>query len=97
MEKLYDYILAGIKKSPDLYQAENYQDFETYLASLQEPAKYLWGLYQRSMVNVDYSDSEIQAVYLIRYYPHYVQKLTEWGKVALKVGHSRPTPSDLGY
>lgn len=77
MEKLYDSILAGIKKSPNLYQAENYQNFEAYLASLKEPAKNLWNLYRCSMVNVAYSDLQIQAVYLIRYYPHYVQMTLE--------------------
>lgn len=77
MKNLYDYILEGIKTSPAFYNAENHQNLEEYLNSLQEPAKRLWESYRSTTVKVDYSESQFQAAYLIRYYPHYVQMTLE--------------------
>ncbi|WP_199248048.1 hypothetical protein [[Phormidium] sp. ETS-05] len=71
MENIYEYILAGLKESPDFYDCQTFLTFETYLASLQEPTKYLWESYRCDRVEVDYSSPEVQAAYLIRYYtPH---------------------------
>ncbi len=71
MGNIYEYVLAGLKKSPNFYDPQIHPTFETYLASLQEPAKYLWQSYRSNRVEVDYSSPEVQAAYLIRYYaPH---------------------------
>ena len=77
MEKLYEYILEGLKNSPDFYNPNLHQTFESYLKSLQNAAKYLWKSYRSNTVKVDYSDPQVQAAYLIRYYPHYVQVTLE--------------------
>jgi len=77
MEKLYEYILEGLKNSPDFYNPNLHQTFESYLKSLQNAAKYLWKSYRSNTVKVDYSDPQVQAAYLIRYYPHYVQMTLE--------------------
>lgn len=77
MENLYEYILEGIEKSPNFYNPEIHHTFASYLTSLKESAKYLWRAYRSSTVKVDYSDLKVQAAYLIRYYPHYVQMTLE--------------------
>jgi hypothetical protein len=77
MEKLYEYILEGLKNLPDFYNPNLHQTFESYLKSLQNAAKYLWKSYRSNTVKVDYSDPQVQAAYLIRYYPHYVQMTLE--------------------
>jgi len=75
MENLYDYILEGLRETPDFYNAKI--SFEQYLHSLQEAAKHLRQSYKSNQVRVDYSDRKIQAAYLILYYPHYVQMTLE--------------------
>lgn len=75
MKNLYHYILQGLEKSPDFYNDQI--SFEQDLFSLQEPAKSLWQSYRSNSVQVDYSSTEVQAAYLIRYYPHYVQMTLE--------------------
>lgn len=74
---LYDYILEALKNSRDFYNAKNHDTFESYLQSLQKPAKQLWESYRSSQVKVNYSEPSIQAAYLIRYYPHYVKMTFE--------------------
>ncbi|MFB2934535.1 hypothetical protein ACE1B6_04595 [Aerosakkonemataceae cyanobacterium BLCC-F154] len=68
---LYNCILAGLENSIDFYNKENHQTFENYLQSLQKTAEELWNSYRSNQVKVNYSDASVQAVYLIRYYPHY--------------------------
>lgn len=71
MGNIYEYILSGLKNSPDFYDPQIHPTFETYLASLREPAKHLWQSYRSQRVEVDYSSPQVQAAYLIRYYtPH---------------------------
>ncbi|WP_204102866.1 MULTISPECIES: hypothetical protein [Spirulina sp. CCY15215] len=77
MKDPYPYILQGLEESPDFYDSNVHQTFADYLISLQESARNLWSSYRSIMVNVDYSDPKIQAVYLVRYYPHYVQMTLE--------------------
>lgn len=77
IEEIYNYILEGLRNSPDFYNPNIHQTFERYLTSLQEPAKDLWRSYRSNQVKVNYSNPEIQAAYLIRYYPHYVQMTLE--------------------
>ena len=70
-ETIYNYILDGLENSIDFYNKNNYGTFESYLRSLQKPAEELWNSYRSNQVKVSYSEPSIQAVYLIRYYPHY--------------------------
>ncbi|MBD2520622.1 hypothetical protein H6G93_37930 [Nostoc sp. FACHB-973] len=77
MEELYESILEGLQNSQYFYNANINQTFDRYLASLQESAKYLWRSYRSNTVKVNYSDPQVQAAYLIRYYPHYVQMTLE--------------------
>lgn len=77
MGNIYEYVLEGLKKSPDFYDPQIYPTFETYLASLQEPAKYLWQSYRSDRVEVDYSSPPVQAAYLIRYYTPHVKMTFE--------------------
>ncbi|HBK21596.1 MAG TPA: hypothetical protein DDZ60_03540 [Planktothrix sp. UBA10369] len=68
---LYNCILEGLENSIDFYNKKNHGTFENYLQSLQKPAEQLWYSYRSSQVKVNYSEPSIQAVYLMRYYPHY--------------------------
>ena len=70
-ETIYNCILDGLKNSIDFYNKNNHGTFESYLQSLQKPAEELWNSYRSNQVKVSYSEPSIQAVYLIRYYPHY--------------------------
>jgi hypothetical protein len=74
---LYDYILEGLENSRDFYNSQNQATFKSYLQSLQQPAKQLWESYRSSQVKVNYSEPSVQAAYLIRYYPHYVEMTFE--------------------
>ncbi len=68
---LYNCILEGLENSIDFYNKNNHITFESYLQSLQKPAEQLWHSYRSNQVKVSYSEPSIQAVYLMRYYPHY--------------------------
>jgi hypothetical protein len=68
---LYNCILDGLENSTDFYHKNNHGTFENYLQSLQKPAEELWNSYRSNQVKVNYSEPSIQAVYLMRYYPHY--------------------------
>jgi hypothetical protein len=68
---LYNCILEGLENSIDFYNKNNHGTFENYLQLLQKPAEKLWNSYRSNRVKVNYCDPSIQAVYLIRYYPHY--------------------------
>lgn len=68
---LYNCILEGLENSIDFYNKNNHGTFESYLQSLQKPAEQLWYSYRSNQVKVSYSEPSIQAVYLMRYYPHY--------------------------
>lgn len=71
MEKLYEAILDGLKLSTEFYQKQG--SFEDYLVSLQYFVTELRQAYRNSRIKVDYSCQEMQAAYLIAYYPHYVE------------------------
>ena len=73
MEKLYECILEGIRKSGSFYKENTTGTFEAYLQSLQPCVKNLRQGYKRSCVKVDYSHQSVQAAYLIAYYPQYVE------------------------
>ncbi|MEG4082306.1 hypothetical protein [Microcoleus sp. POL10_C6] len=68
---LYNCILDGLQNSTYFYHKNNQGTFENYLQSLQKPAEELWNSYRSNQVKVNYSEPSIQAVYLMRYYPHY--------------------------
>jgi len=73
MQKLYEAILKGLQESGRFYNARRQGHFESYLASLQSFVKILRKAYRNNKVAVDYSRTEMQAAYLIAYYPHYVE------------------------
>jgi hypothetical protein len=73
MQKLYEAILKGLQESGGFYNARRQGHFESYLASLQSFVKRLRQAYRNNKVAVDYSSTEMQAAYLIAYYPHYVE------------------------
>lgn len=48
---------------------------EAYLQNLQPLAKQLWSSYREDHVQVDYSNMDVQAIYMLRYYPAYSEIL----------------------
>lgn len=70
MNDLYKYILDSLRK---LSQAQSEAAFKSYLRSLQPKVKRLRKAYLDHQVVVDYSEPEVQAAYLIAYYPHYAE------------------------
>lgn len=48
---------------------------EAYLQYLQPLAKQLWSSYREVHVQVDYSNIDVQAIYMLRYYPAYSELL----------------------
>lgn len=77
MKRLYEYILNGLKKSGDFYNADLQDTFENYLISLQSSVRELRRSYRTSCVVMDYSKPATQAAYLIAYYPHYAEMTLE--------------------
>jgi hypothetical protein len=71
MDNLYNLILAGLQKSNRAQSLD--KNFANYLRSLQTPVKQLRQSYRSDLVTVDYSSEEIQAAYLIAYYPQYAE------------------------
>lgn len=76
MEKLYDYILNGLRNSGKFYDA-NQGTFESYLASLKSAVQELRRGYGKSCITVDYTSSATQAAYLIAYFPQYAEMTLE--------------------
>ncbi|MBE9011588.1 hypothetical protein IQ250_15370 [Pseudanabaenaceae cyanobacterium LEGE 13415] len=71
MNHLYTDILDSLRQ---LSQTQNDElGFKQYLRSLQPSVKRLRKAYADRQIVVDYSSSEIQAAYLIAYYPHYAE------------------------
>ncbi|BAZ47833.1 hypothetical protein NIES4103_04370 [Nostoc sp. NIES-4103] len=68
MHRIYENILNGIC---EINQISSYESLKKYLKDLQPYALSLWQSYRRENVKVNYSDLNIQAAYLIRYYPLY--------------------------
>jgi tetratricopeptide (TPR) repeat protein len=73
MERIYDYILEGVKESGNFYKGNATGTFEAYLQALQPYVKNLRQGYKGSCIKVDYSHQSVQAAYLIAYYPQYVE------------------------
>ena len=71
MDELYKYILDGLRDLIQTKQTEN--EFIAYLQSLQVEVKNLRQSYQNNSVSVNYSRVEVQAAYLITYYPQYAE------------------------
>lgn len=65
---LYDYIAAGLKTAKPTGVA-----IEQYLQSLQPSVRLLRQAYYNTPVSVAYSSQNIQAAYLVAYFPHYYQ------------------------
>ncbi len=64
---MYSSILEAIS------QQEQIQDVEHYLQNLQPHLRYLRQSFKNSRITVDYSNFDVQAVYLLAYYPLYVE------------------------
>lgn len=64
---MYSYILDGLVKQNQI------NNVELYLQSLQDYVKQLRQSYKVNQVRVNYSDSNIQAAYLLAYYPQYTE------------------------
>jgi hypothetical protein len=71
MDELYKYILEGLRDLSQTKQTEN--EFIAYLQSLQVEVKNLRQSYRNNSVSVNYSRVEVQAAYLITYYPQYAE------------------------
>lgn len=71
MDKLYEYILEGLRDLSQTKQTEN--KFIAYLQSLQVEVKNLRQSYRNNSVSVNYSRVEVQSAYLITYYPQYAE------------------------
>ena len=71
MDELYKYILDGLRDLIQTKQTEN--EFIAYLQSLQVEVKNLRQFYRNNSVSVNYSRVEVQAAYLITYYPQYAE------------------------
>jgi hypothetical protein len=77
MKRIYEYILNGLRNSREFYDLSLQGTFEDYLLSLQTSVKELRKSYRTDLVSVDYSKPDIQAAYLIAYYPHYAEMALE--------------------
>lgn len=79
MGNIYDYFLTSLFREFEI--TSNEQGALQFIARLKEKSFYLWDKYQtKDLTDIDYSNKEIQAAYLLRYFPHYtvpVQKLLE--------------------
>jgi hypothetical protein len=71
MDKLYEYILEGLRDLSQAKQTEN--ELIAYLQSLQIEIKNLRQSYRNNSVSVNYSRVEVQSAYLITYYPQYAE------------------------
>jgi hypothetical protein len=71
MKDLYQFILDGLRVLSQTQKNE--RDFIQYLQSLQNEVKDLRQSYRTNSVSVDYSRAEVQAAYLIAYYPQYAE------------------------
>lgn len=71
MKDLYQFILNDLRVLSKTQNNE--KDFIQYLQSLQKEVKNLRQSYRTSSVFVDYSRAEVQAAYLITYYPQYAE------------------------
>jgi hypothetical protein len=73
MHGLYRYIIDGMQRSGGLYKPTPGYPFARYLQDLQESVIYLRGVFRANRVVVNYSSPEMQAAYLIAYYPQYAE------------------------
>jgi hypothetical protein len=71
MKDLYQFILKDLQVLSQIQKNE--RDFILYLQSLQNEVKNLRQSYRTNSVSVDYSRAEVQAAYLITYYPQYAE------------------------
>lgn len=71
MDELYRYLLEGLRNLSQTKRNEN--GFIDYLQSLQVEVKNLRQSYQNNSISVNYSRAEVQAAYLITYYPQYAE------------------------
>src|ERR1700741_569650 len=65
-------------------------DQAAYLKSLRPKARRLWNAYRKPNIQVDYSDGDYQAVYMIRYFAFYSQLIRGILTRALEAGKVLP-------
>lgn len=74
LNKLYDLILEGLYAS---YKVESEQEKKEFLSSLKPYVTELRTSFRNKQIKVDYRDKNVQAAYLIAYYPSYVEMTYE--------------------
>ena len=74
LSKLYDLILDGLYSS---YDVQSEEDKKLFLSSLKPYVTQLRTRFKNKQVKVDYRDKNVQAAYLIAYYPSYVEMTHE--------------------
>lgn len=68
---MYDTLLPIVKDS----YGQNYPCLPSFLQKLQDSVKTLRTSYRNSYVQIDYSEAQIQAAYLLTYYPGHVLQM----------------------
>jgi hypothetical protein len=74
LNKLYDLILEGLYSS---YDIESEEAKKAFLNSLKPYVTELRTSFKNKQIKVDYRDKNVQAAYLIAYYPSYVEMTYE--------------------
>ena len=74
LNKLYDLILEGLYSS---YQIKSEDTKKAFLDSLKPYVTELRTSFKNKQIKVDYRDKNVQAAYLIAYYPSYVEMTYE--------------------
>ena len=74
LNKLYDLILEGLYSSYEIQSEESKKDF---LDRLKPYVTELRTSFKNKQIKVDYRDKNVQAAYLIAYYPSYVEMTYE--------------------
>ncbi len=67
---MFDLLLKGIFAQQELTTEQEQID---YLRGLRKAGRELWSSYQTQNVQIDYSRTDIQHAYLLRYFPFYTQ------------------------
>ncbi|MGB5970244.1 MAG: hypothetical protein WBG70_18155 [Spirulinaceae cyanobacterium] len=75
MRNLYELVLGGLFTTVGIdvkdRSKQNKRKAVKYLKSLKQPLKELRASYKSNIVMTNYSSEEVQAAYLLGYYPHY--------------------------
>ncbi|MGG6269674.1 hypothetical protein ACQ4M3_30275 [Leptolyngbya sp. AN03gr2] len=107
MNDLYEYILESLRKLSKTQNNET--QFNQFLRSLKPSVRSLRKAYADHQIIVDYSTLDIQAAYLIAYYPQYAemtfralenfgfaQEIRDQGQLTVCLFGSGPSPEIIG-